>query len=330
MGSGPLDSDCVVCKLWLAIILHHRENRPMSALSINNLNKSFKDLHVIKDLNLNIKKGEVYGFIGKNGAGKTTTINLILSLIHKDSGTIQLFEEEVFFTGQNYKKKIGYVPDVPVFPSYMNAYDYLMFTLDIFNDIEDYDTRINEVLDFVSLENNRKRISSYSRGMKQRLAIAQALIHKPDILIMDEPTSALDPQGRKDVIDIMLRLKGKKTIFYSTHILDDVERVCDRIGILHNGNIILEDSIENLKHEFYARRVHIETKSDPDVLMAKIKKTKTVNKYRQENNGVTVQLKDDIRSNVLLEDLIKMEEEIVSYTQVIPTVEEIFLQKTND
>ena len=281
-------------------------------------------------MNLNIKQGEVYGFIGKNGSGKTTTINLILSLIHKDSGLIKLFNEEVFFTGQDYKKEIGYVPDVPVFPSYMNAYDYLMFTLDIFNDIDSSEERIKEMLEFVSLENNNKRISSYSRGMKQRLAIAQALIHNPKILIMDEPTSALDPQGRKDVIDIMLKLKGKKTIFYSTHILDDVERVCDRIGILHNGKLILEDTIENLKHEFYARRVHIVSKGDPDILLQKIKKMDAVYKYRRENNGVTVQLKDDIRSNVLLEDLIKMEEEIVSYTQVVPTVEEIFLQKTND
>mgnify|MGYP000929290807 FL=1 len=300
----------------------------MSALTIVDLNKSFKDTHVIKNLNLNIKQGEVYGFIGKNGAGKTTTINLILSLIHKDSGLIKLFDKEVFFTEQQYKKEIGYVPDVPVFPSYMNAYDYLLFTLDIFNDVEDSDHRIKEILEFVSLENNSKRISSYSRGMKQRLAIAQALIHNPSILIMDEPTSALDPQGRKDVIDIMMKLKGQKTIFYSTHILDDVERVCDRIGILHNGNLILEDTIENLKHEFYARRVHIVSKSSPDVLLEKIKKTDTVKKFRKENNGVTVQFKDEMRSNALLEELIKMEEEIVSYMQVVPTIEEIFLQKT--
>jgi len=300
----------------------------MSALTIVDLNKSFNDVRVIKDLNLNIQEGEVYGFIGKNGAGKTTTINLILSLIHKDTGNISLFGNEVFFTEQGYKKEIGYVPDVPVFPSHMNAYDYLLFTLDIFNNIDDSDSRIKEMLKFVSLENNNKRISSYSRGMKQRLAIAQALIHNPCILIMDEPTSALDPQGRKDVIDIMMKLKGQKTIFYSTHILDDVERVCDRIGILHNGNIILEDTIENLKHEFYARSVHIESKSSPDVLLEKIKQTNTVKKLRKENNGVTIQFKDETRSNELLKELIKMKEEIVSYKQVVPTIEEIFLKKT--
>ena len=302
----------------------------MNALTLEHLNKSFKNVPVIRDLNLEIHHGEVYGFIGKNGAGKTTTINLILSLIHKDSGVIRLFQEEVSFTKQEYKRKIGYVPDVPVFPNYMNAYDYLMYTLDIFDDTSNAEDRINNILDFVSLENNNKRISSYSRGMKQRLAIAQALIHNPDVLIMDEPTSALDPQGRKDVIDIMLKLKGKKTIFYSTHILDDVERVCDRIGILHKGQLILEDTIDNLQDAFYARRVHIVSKSDPEVLYEKIKKTEAVLKYRKENNGVTVQLKDDMRSNTLLEELIKMEEEIVSYTQVVPTVEEIFLQKTSD
>jgi ABC-2 type transport system ATP-binding protein len=300
------------------------------AIAIEDLNKSFQDSHVIKDLNLFINQGEVYGFIGKNGAGKTTTINMILSLIHKNSGIIRVLGEEVEFTNQTYKSKIGYVPDVPVFPSFMNAYEYLNFTLDIFDDNEEKDKKILDTLNFVSLENTKKRISSYSRGMKQRLAIAQALIHDPEILIMDEPTSALDPQGRKDVIDIMMNLRGNKTIFYSTHILDDVERVCDRVGILHKGELILEDTIENIKDQFYARIVHIVTKSNPDNLMRLVSESKCAVKMRVENSGVTVQLKDDLRSNDLLEYLLKSGEEILSYSQVVPTVEEIFLQKTND
>lgn len=298
------------------------------ALEISSLNKSFGESHIIKNLNLSIEHGEVYGFIGKNGAGKTTTINLVLSLMHRDNGSIKVYDQDVVFEDQSYKKKIGYVPDVPVFPHYMNAYEYLEFTLDVFNDAEGVDERINEVLDFVSLDNTNKKISTYSRGMKQRLAIAQALIHGPDLLIMDEPTSALDPQGRKDVMDIMMKLKGKKTIFYSTHILDDVEKVSDRIGILHNGELILEDSIENLHNEFYARRVHIVTKSKPQDLFDIVKEMKTIAKYRKENDGVTVQLKEEVRSNDVLQELLDKGEEVITYKQVVPSVEEIFLSKT--
>lgn len=301
----------------------------MIAIRTENLSKVYDKKIALDNLNINIKQGEVYGFIGRNGAGKTTTINLILSLIHQTKGNIYINEQLVKFQNQDYKKVIGYVPDVPAYPKYMNALEYLIYTCDMY-EVQNPKQKALELLQFVDLKDHKKKISAYSRGMKQRLAIAQALVHDPEILIMDEPTSALDPQGRKDVIDIMLKLKGKKTIFYSTHILDDVERVCDRIGILHGGSIVLENTIDNLKHEFYARRVHIVSKSDPEVLLDKVKQTNTVKRLRVENNGVTAQLKDDIRSNVLLEDLIKMEEEIVSYTQVVPTVEEIFLQKTND
>ncbi|MCK5388324.1 MAG: ABC transporter ATP-binding protein, partial [Candidatus Izimaplasma sp.] len=199
----------------------------MAAIKTVNLTKSYNNQIVLKDLNLTIKKGEVYGFIGKNGAGKTTTINLILSLITKDSGDIFINDSEVKYIDQQYKTKIGYVPDVPVFPGYMRAKDYLKFTSEIFDmKKEEVNQRIEEVLEFVDLPNSKKKISSYSRGMKQRLAIAQALLHDPEILIMDEPTSALDPIGRNDVMNMIYKLKGSKTIFYSTHILDDIERVC--------------------------------------------------------------------------------------------------------
>lgn len=301
----------------------------MNAFELKDLKKSFDNTLIIKGLNLQIKQGEVYGFIGKNGAGKTTTINLLLSLVHKDSGDIIVDNEVVSFTDQDYKKKIGYVPDVPVFPTYMNASDYLKYTLDIYGFKGNVREKVEEVLNFVSLENTKKKISSYSRGMKQRLAIAQALIHDPDILIMDEPTSALDPVGRNDVMNIIMKLKGSKTIFYSTHILDDVEKVCDRIGILHNGELILEDNIVNLQDRFYSRVNYIETTSKPEDLLETIKKTKMVKAFQANNKGVNVKLKDEFRSNDLLRKLSDMDEEIVEYRQVKPTLEDIFIKEIN-
>jgi len=299
-------------------------------IELIDLQKSYNSHFALDKLNIKVGKGEVYGFIGKNGAGKTTTIHLILSLIHKDGGSIIIDGKEVVFTDQDYKKKIGYVPDVPVFPVYMNAMEYLQFTLDIYGIKENQNQMIEDVLHFVSLEKSKKKISSYSRGMKQRLAIAQALIHNPDILIMDEPTSALDPIGRKDVMDIIMKLKGDKTIFYSTHILDDVEKVCDRIGIINNGKLILEEDVDNLLDRFDTKILHLETSSEEDELIDLVKKTDMVLKYKKDVRGINVMLKDGYKNNDLIKALLEAGEDIVTIHQIKPSIEDIFLKEINN
>jgi len=303
----------------------------MDVIRTIDLTKSYNNQIVLNKLKLSVKKGEVYGFIGKNGAGKTTTINLILSLITKDIGEIFINGNEVSYKDHNYKSIIGYVPDTPVFPGFMCAREYLEFTSDIFglpkNDIK---SRTKEVLDFVSLPNSKKRISSYSRGMKQRLAIAQALFHDPEILIMDEPTSALDPIGRNDVLNIMYKLKGNKTIFYSTHILDDVERVCDRIGLLDNGVLIFESSIEEIQEKYYSKKIYIETMNEPQIVMNKIKDNNLIKDITLSNNGIICKLNGDIDANSLLQKLIELDEKIVEYKKVKTSLEDIFIKMTNE
>jgi len=301
----------------------------MEAIKTLDLTKSYNNQIVLNNLNISVKKGEVYGFIGKNGAGKTTTINLILSLITKDTGKIYINEKEVIYSDQNYKSKIGYVPDTPVFPGYMTAKEYLEFTSEIFGlSKSNLKSRTKEVLDFVSLPNSKKRISSYSRGMKQRLAIAQALFHDPEILIMDEPTSALDPIGRNDVLNIMYKLKGNKTIFYSTHILDDVERVCDRIGILDKGVLILDSSLSDIQEKYYSKKIYIETKNEPQIVMKKIKDNNLINDIALSNNGIICKLNGEIDSNLLLKKLIELDEQIVEYKKVNTSLEDIFIKLT--
>lgn len=303
----------------------------MPVIKTVNLSRSYNHTTVLDNLNLTVNKGEVYGFIGKNGAGKTTTINLILSLIESDNGSIYINEKEINFKDQLYKTKIGYVPDVPVFPAYMNSKEYLIFTLDMFDMKKgNYKESIEEVLTFVNLPNDNKKISSFSRGMKQRLAIAQALIHDPDILIMDEPTSALDPIGRNDVMNIIYKLKGIKTIFYSTHILDDVERVCDKVGILDKGVLLVEDTLENIKKTYYSNKIYIETKNRPQDLLEKIRKIDLVENVRVQNNGIVCNLNRDIDENALLKRVMKLDESIIEFSKVKMSLEDIFIRLTND
>jgi ABC-2 type transport system ATP-binding protein len=303
----------------------------MSAIKTINLSRSYNNITVLHNLNLTVELGEVYGFIGKNGAGKTTTINLILSLIASDNGKIFINDKEISFNDQLYKFKIGYVPDVPVFPGYMTSSEYLTYSLDIFNlKTENYKGKIQDILDFVDLPNNKKKISSFSRGMKQRLAIAQALIHDPEILIMDEPTSALDPIGRNDVMNMIYKLKGSKTIFYSTHILEDVERVCDRIGILDEGVLLFESNIDDIQKQFYSNKIYLETENDPKIVMKKILKNKLINDIKIENNGIICRLNGDIDSNTLIKRLIELDEKIVEYKKVKTSLEDIFIKLTNE
>ena len=261
-----------------------------------------------------------------NGAGKTTTINLIMSLIQKDSGEINILDETIEYTNQAYKSHIGFVPDVPMFPKHMNAKEYLKYTLELFGKVYDKQL-IQSTLDFVSLGTTNKRIHTYSRGMKQRLAIAQALIHDPEILIMDEPTSALDPKGRKDVMDIIKELKGNKTIFYSTHILDDVEKVCDRIGILHQGELVLEDTIGNLQSKFSSNEYKVLIDNDFGDEASYIDE-KIYESIAQNENVITIKLKEDIKSSDLISELARLKLEVKALKQQNKSIEEIFIEET--
>ncbi len=303
----------------------------MIAIETKNLSKAYQQNLVLKDLNIKIKKGEVYGFIGRNGAGKTTTINLILSMIHKTTGEVLINEEVIAFSDYIYKKHIGYVPDVPTFPNYMTAKDYLSYAADMQGiDVSLIPNKIKDVLEFVDLPNSKKSIGAYSRGMKQRLAIAQALIHDPEILIMDEPTSALDPIGRKDVMNIILKLKGKKTIFYSTHILEDVEKVCDRIGLLDQGVLMLEDTIVNIQENFFNNEMFIETEEPKEAVIEFLQNKAVKNNIRPNHKGIICELKGATPANEILKLLVDNKFNIKEFRKVNATLEDVFIKVTNE
>jgi ABC-2 type transport system ATP-binding protein len=218
-------------------------------IELRNLSKSYGEVHALQDLSLNINKNSVYGFLGPNGAGKSTTIKVLLGLIRASSGTARIFGKDVARESLSVRSRIGYLPQYPHFYTHMTAREVLDFSLRFYfrgpaSKIED---RIDTVLGLVGLEKKADRnIKGFSGGERQRLGIAQAMINFPDLLVLDEPAAALDPIGRKDVLDIMSELKEYTTIFYSTHILDDVQRTSDTVAILNNGRLIAEGPIEEL------------------------------------------------------------------------------------
>jgi ABC-2 type transport system ATP-binding protein len=173
----------------------------MTVIKTEGLCKYFRDKKALEDLNLEISKGVIFGYLGPNGAGKTTTIRVLLNLAKPTRGTAYILGEDIR-RSRNYLRKIGFLPDVPNFYNFFTAREFLSFIGDI-TGIEDPKRKIEEVLELVGLRNERGKIGTYSRGMKQRLGIAQALLSDPEILILDEPTSSLDPQGRKEVLDLI-------------------------------------------------------------------------------------------------------------------------------
>lgn len=221
----------------------------MDILTIKNLKKSFGDKVVLDGLDLCVPKNCVFGFVGRNGAGKTTTMKAILGLLRIDGGEIYVCGEKVRYGQTSTNQNIGYLPDVPEFYPFMTPKEYLRLCGESLNmSKNDIDERSGQLLELVGLSQDNRRIKGFSRGMKQRLGIASALLARPKLLICDEPTSALDPIGRKEILDILLSVKEQTTVLFSTHILSDVERICTDVAFLNDGKIELSGTVDELKN----------------------------------------------------------------------------------
>jgi ABC-2 type transport system ATP-binding protein len=201
----------------------------------------------VDGLTLSVNSGEVFGFLGPNGAGKTTTMNVLLGFVEATAGSASIFGVDV--RRPIARQRIGYLPELTYYYKFLNAEELLRFYARIFRiPRRERQQRIDAVLKLVELQAARKRlIKTYSKGMQQRVGLAQALINNPDLLILDEPTSGLDPLGRMKVREIIQRLKEEgKTVFFSSHELGEVETVCDRVAILHEGKLLVEGSVAGL------------------------------------------------------------------------------------
>lgn len=221
----------------------------MNILEIEGLSKSFGSQKVIDNISLIVPKGAIFGFVGQNEAGKTTTMKMVLGLLQSDAGTVKICGETVIYGQTKTNRNVGYLPDVPEFYNYMNATEYLRLCGEIAGlTNKKINTRSNELLALVGLEGVKKRIGGYSRGMKQRLGIATALLSEPKLLICDEPTSALDPVGRKEILDILQEISTTTTVVFSSHILADVERICDHVAAIHHGRLIINGTLADIKN----------------------------------------------------------------------------------
>ncbi len=223
----------------------------MNIVEINALSKEYKvkkkRIRALDNLSLTIQKGEIFGFLGPNGAGKSTTIKILTDQIRATSGSATIFG--IQSNKAEARRQIGYLPENPAFYDFMTAREYLSFTGKCFNMPESsLAERTNQVLATLDLLDAANRpLKGFSKGMTQRLGLAQALLHDPDLFIFDEPMSGLDPVGRAMVKKIIKDLKNKgKTVFFSTHITSDVEVVCDRVGILVKGRLVAIDSVEHI------------------------------------------------------------------------------------
>ena len=301
----------------------------MNVLEIKEVSKQFGTKKVLNQLSFSIPKGSIFGFVGENGAGKTTLMKLILGLDNLTAGEIYINGQQVHFGETKTNHMTGYLPDVPEFYDYMNSTEYLMLCAEITKiDRKKRLTRVEEMLKLVGLSHNDQKIKGYSRGMKQRLGIAQALLNEPDFLICDEPTSALDPSGRNEFLDLLASLRGRVTVLFSTHILSDVERICDRVGILHHGQLQVIGTLEELKERYAQAQIEIVFESNE---AAQRFITQVPNAVLAPEEGQVFVRYQDSYQNAFARLIRKLDEQQLtakSLRHIAPSLEQIYLEVT--
>ena len=272
-------------------------------LRAENLVKKYGRNVVVKDACLSLEAGKIYGLLGPNGAGKTTIMKMMVNLLKADGGKIVC--EDV---------KIKYLMDVPKFYEYMKVEEYLMFLLDINKD-NNKKEKLDELLTIANLvEHRSKKIRQLSRGLRQKLGIASVLVSDVDVLVLDEPVSALDPLGRKDVLDLIASLRGKIAVVFSSHILEDIEKVCDHIILINKGKIILDDDCSVILKQDEEVLVRCETREQTQLLKSVL-----------ENCEFSVSRANTIC--VKYEDLMKTQQEILKQAKKLKVTVELMEKK---
>ena len=294
-------------------------------LEIKNVTKSFKGKIAVNNFSMELQAGECVGLIGPNGAGKSTLIKVISDITNPTAGEVLLNGIKI----SKMKSEIGYLPQYPNFFHWMTARETLMFMgqLSGLNKVE-LSKSIPEILEKVGLKGEENaKVSTFSGGMKQRLGIAQALLHKPSLIVMDEPVSALDPIGRREVLNLIEEIKKDTTILLSTHILSDAEEICERFVIIKDGTKIEDTTITELLHRNSKNKLIIEITTKDQKWIEVVKKLPYVKDVEVVGLKIKVKVESiEINKNMLLQNALEHKVNIVKFEMSNDTLEEIFLK----
>ena len=291
-------------------------------LNVKNLSKRYKNKEVLKDINMSVFKGDIYGFIGPNGAGKTTTIKTILGLLRPSKGEVYLDGKDILNSKNQYSVNIGAMIDYPSFYPNLSGYKNLYLYA---NALDIDKERVNEVLNIVNLSNDKnKKVCNYSMGMKQRLAVARAFLTNPKLIILDEPTNGLDPEGVKDMRNLIKNLAktNNTTFIYCSHILNEVENLCNRVAIINKGEILVEDDISNLLN---GNTEHYEIISKEKNKLKEILKDVTLN-IVDSDNGICIEINKG-EFNLINNLIVKNDVDIVTISKNTKSLENYFMDK---
>ncbi len=263
-----------------------------------NLTKEYDGFRAVSNLNLEVKEGEIYGFLGPNGAGKTTSILMLLGILKPTSGKIHLLGKELGKNALSIKRRVGVVSEKQYLYKEMSAGEYLDFFAELYGskNKKKRKKRIDELLSCLDLlEVKNRKLGAFSRGMQQKIGFARALLHNPDLLLLDEPVSGLDPTGIKQIRDLIEEENKKgRTIFISSHLLSEVERLCQRVGIINKGKLLAEDTMENLKHRLSDFiQIEVEIAKLPSKMLDIFSAFDFVRDITREKNLTILEVKND-------------------------------------
>lgn len=299
-----------------------------------NLSKHFGDRKAVDDLTFEARPGEILGFLGPNGAGKTTTMRMLTGFMPPSSGTANVAGFDIIDESIEVRKRVGYLPEtVPLYTD-MTLYDYLEFFANL-RHLPNREEAIDETLEMVGLSDRAYGyIGNLSKGMRQRIGLAQALLHKPEVLILDEPTIGLDPAQIIEVRNLIRKIGKQRTILLSTHILTEAQQVCNRILIINKGKIVVEDSPENLQSRLTgAERVSLTIRGEADELAAKIRQIEGIQEVFQVKGESSLEFQfapgKDLRPQIA-RLAIQSEYDLLEMKPISLSLEEIFLELTRD
>lgn len=304
-----------------------------SAIACKDLTKRYGDVLALDRLSLDVPSGAIFGFLGPNGAGKTTALRLFTGLAFPNSGSATIAGLDIATGGSALRRRIGFLDQSPQYYGWMSGRELLTFVGEIFGlRGKALRERVDETLALAGLtEAARRRVGGYSGGMRQRLGLAQALINRPEVLFLDEPVSSLDPEGRRDILDAIASLRGKSTIFMSSHVLADVERVCDSVAIINHGRLLVSATVAELQERYAQPIFTIEPEPGQDEklppLLAALREAGWAGEVAREHGVIRVLARDTtLAKREILGLLAAHAIEVQRFERGRPSLEDIFLR----